>query len=343
MKCNKDYKEPLILSNGSFVCPKCFKKFHEIQEFKFNEENKEYYELSQIAFFKGLKENNEAYINQSIEYAREAYMMGNPNGLLHLGYCYDKDFVEKDKTEKYRTQIAYEYYSMIAYSKQDNNDFAIAGEFNQIKTKAAKLLLEMLANYQEKSTEERYTVDYNYDRLKAIIPDLTKPSINIINKTKSIKNKVLEYIVSRGSGKPLVSIYKMKNFELKEILEDQVFKNNLKKISIRYYRSDTSSLSAISFENQLEEALEVSNSELNAYTYIVLYNNKYNYRYLKYFGRKKFASLLLENNSSIIRLMDNFMPNELFIYEDDIYYVSKGGKINARTIEKLTNFIIKGE
>ncbi len=173
-KCKKTFADPLELYDGTVACPKCGKPLAEITELRITAESEERFRLSETYFFHSLelsnknitkklddddreklrKEWNEC-IDNAVRHCRLAASAGHPKAIWRMGFYYDKDYTAVSSTEAQRCRIAYNFYSTLAYLKDndvraDSPELAMsAADVHKLKVRAANDMLAMLYSAPE--------------------------------------------------------------------------------------------------------------------------------------------------------------------------------------------------
>ena len=120
-RCGKEVEQPLELYDGSWACPYCKREMGgDFSAFSITEENEELYILSERSYYRWLTNMKllrgkaaQKLIDRAVELCRESAQLGNPLAVLRLGFFYDKDYVEVNRSEAVRCRIAYAYYSAV--------------------------------------------------------------------------------------------------------------------------------------------------------------------------------------------------------------------------------------
>ena len=169
-KCNsKEIEEPIILINGEWFCPYCAKPLVNTEiAFQITKESNDLFKLSELFYYKSFSEKDsvkrEFYIENAIANCRLAVEQGHPEAYFRLGFYYDKDYLELNRSEIARCQMAYQYYSALCFSTSKDTDFNVSPEveyhktLSQLKQEAAKYMLEMLSEFAD---GELLNVKYN--------------------------------------------------------------------------------------------------------------------------------------------------------------------------------------
>ena len=166
--CKKQLTKTLNLFNGKRICPSCLKEASPIPDapqMKAGSNADELYRLSRSYFFRGIareigKEavpagtpDYEECFERATSLCLEAALTGHPEAMWNMGFYYDKDFIETDRTELERCRVAAKYYSTIALHAE--SDIAgWMGDFKELRIRAARDLIKMVAGLapRERST-----------------------------------------------------------------------------------------------------------------------------------------------------------------------------------------------
>ena len=183
-RCGIDIKAPLELYNGDLACPKCRQRVMlMLEEIKVTPENKELYALSNMWFSYGLARDVDTTVPELVEgirispkemirkatlLATEASLLGHPEARWRLGFFFDKDFVENDKTESARCRIAAKYYESIFASPEVEFAGYGAPETVALKKRAAKDFIDMVSAMPE---SERDFYKAGFEKAASIAPE----------------------------------------------------------------------------------------------------------------------------------------------------------------------------
>ena len=134
-KCHIEVREPLELYNGEMACPKCRSNLSKYPT-KFQATDpraRELFSLSELYYNYSLCKaarlpattlmdrctlSAEDMVKKSVKYCKEAMKLGHPEALWRMAFFYDKDYVEKDKTETMRCRIAANMYMALVASPE---------------------------------------------------------------------------------------------------------------------------------------------------------------------------------------------------------------------------------
>ena len=163
-KCHTEVREPLELYNGEMACPKCKSNLNK-QSTKLQATDpraKELFSLAELYYHysickaaklpaTGLVErctlSADEMVKKAVQYCQEAVKLGHPEAIWRMAFVYDKDYVEKDKTETMRNRIAAHMYLSILSSPE--RQFPGYGAANSeadtyaLKKRAANDLIEI--------------------------------------------------------------------------------------------------------------------------------------------------------------------------------------------------------
>lgn len=176
--CKKEIETPLILYNGDIVCPYCGNPLvNDEIEFKITKKSEELFKLSEILYYTSLSTEDKVarnnYIKSAVEKCIDAMEMGHPQAYIRLGYYYDKDYVDLNRTEAVRTKIAYQYYSAIVYSHSKDikiEEGADPISLEDLKKNAADYMLKMLLDFEDdEQSSEKFSYEYNATKIKELL------------------------------------------------------------------------------------------------------------------------------------------------------------------------------
>ena len=157
--CKKQLTKTLNLFNGKRICPSCLKEASPIPDAPHMKEGTnadEIYRLSRSYFFRGIareigKEavptgtpDYEECFERATSLCLEAALTGHPEAMWNMGFYYDKDFIETDRTELERCRVAAKYYSAIALHSE-SEVAGWMGDFKELRIRAARDLITMVA------------------------------------------------------------------------------------------------------------------------------------------------------------------------------------------------------
>ena len=358
-KCNKEIEQTLVLYDGTLVCPLC-KKIIVDDDIKFQvtEENNELFVQSEVSFLKGIKSTNQQeQYDKAVELCGKAAALGHPKAIQKMAYYYDKGFVDSDRTETYRTMIAYQYYSSLAFSKQkgiETEGHLPKYDLPRLKYNAACDMLHMLTYFDNDRNIEKYSVKYNYLRLKNKYPDIrlpakSKESLN--RKPKRLSDIILDTLIegTKGGHRPLYGVFKINGAKFKELLEAERDEENVfitlmrsKNYIFLYcpdYTEDTKCMT-ISSQNQYDRCLEdVSESETNPNFLFIFFNERPNFKKIEK-NKLPLIEKAFLNDDVCLTLIKEGGQSEYIFFEDDIYWNKKKENNYKNAIDELVKNVV---
>ena len=210
-KCKHTIEQPLELYNGEWACPDCKAKLGGVMsDFEITADNEQLFKLAECCYHnwlegasRGEAERVREQLEKAIEFTREAAAMGNPEAVVRLGYYYDKDYTEVNKSEAARCRAAYAYYSAVCYA---SSELKVAKEgvkgvydFRAIRIKAAGYLLKMLASAPEELTSSD---KFNYENNLAMIKERLGVEFGIVDlslaPTPAVGDSVADILEAMG-------------------------------------------------------------------------------------------------------------------------------------------------
>ena len=354
-KCGKEFKDPLMLFNGKWVCPHCKNSIDPDSKFEVTKENHELFTIAQINYLRGLKtedrELRKKYIAKTVEFCDRALKLKHPEAYVLKGYLYDKDYVDLNLSETTRCKIAYKYYSAVCYAP-DSNIQVEAGvdhiDLEAVKKEAAYHLMVMLSNFEEsEKSGNEFKFDYNMKKLRSLniyVDVKKKTELTSINRAASLYSVLAN--CNKNQRAPLFGYYYLEGSDLVELFKkldegsEDVKKVLYKDVNlsiIQFDKKDDIVEEDDNFEyinlfeklsgkdrtmrNRILEHME-SNPEQKMYA--VLINTKKNgHQYLKKVQLDQIEKHIQGKKSdySIIRnMINNSEINDRTFYDDDIYY-----------------------
>lgn len=215
-KCKKEFDEVLTLFDGSLVCPKCKSPIFDA-DFKITRENDEIFKLSELFYLNALKAESrkdyKKYIEQATSLCIYAANLGHPSAVWRIGFYYQKDYMERNRSESERLRYAGFYFKLLYKSKLESvsvekgidgyqNDFYL-----KLKTRAASDFLNIIGKLKAGNAETmRFEREYiksvygltssfdviedktsgkPYDILKECSSDFRPPRFGMIKMTKA--------------------------------------------------------------------------------------------------------------------------------------------------------------
>ena len=151
--CNHEIKQPLELYDGAWACPRCRKYLFDMQggsqSFKITPDNDELFQLSELYYFHWLSGGSEEELKNAITFCRQAAYAGHPGALTRLGYYYDKDYDEVNRSESVRCRFAYRCYMKVCRNGLESNTSKSTFDFEGWQKYTAILLTRMLQSAPE--------------------------------------------------------------------------------------------------------------------------------------------------------------------------------------------------
>jgi hypothetical protein len=143
-------------------------------------------------------------IDNALKLTMEASMLGNPEARWRLGFFYDKDYAESDKTEAVRTRLAGKYYSSIF--ENSAREFTGYGkdETDALKHRAARDFIKMLSLADK---NERDYFARERELALAFLTEEERTEVNMPEKTDAESFKTLAALFSSGVRAPLFGIF----------------------------------------------------------------------------------------------------------------------------------------
>lgn len=363
-KCGKEFKDPLMLYDGKWLCPHCKNSIDPDSKFEVTKENHELFTLAQINYLRALKtedrELRKKYIAKTVEFCDKALKLKHPEAYVLKGYLYDKDYVDLNLSESTRCKIAYKYYSAVCYA-QDTNIQVEADvdhvDLEAVKKEAAIHLMIMLSNFEEsEKSGNEYKFDFNMKKLRDrnIHVDVKKKTeLNSVDRVSSLYSVIAN--CNKNYRAPLFGYYYLEGKELVELFKrldegsEDVKKVLYKDVNfsiVQFDKKDDIIDEANAFEKisgrdriMRERILNHMESNPEQKMFVVLINTKKNgHQYLKknqldqierYIQGERFDYDIIRN------IINNSEIDNITFYDDDIYYFMNS-KINAiKAVDEL--------
>lgn len=203
---------------------------------------KETFALSESLYCKWLETGQDpSLIDRAVALCREAVALGYPQAVVKMGFYYDKDYVDADRTEEYRCRVATDYYGKVVYSdkyptvEKVINPVTGASEsvrleiaWEDLQKTAARMLLEMLAASEYANScdsDDSYGYAHNAERIKSAFGiELKNVSVPFRGKDneKTLK-QVLEACRYNKYRAPLFGVIRLDYEEAKRIFSKEGF------------------------------------------------------------------------------------------------------------------------
>ena len=325
MKCGKEIATPLECFDGKWYCPHCFE---EVQSgnvrFRIDRESNDKYELSQVYFCQWLTTQNAdtELLDKAVAYCKEAAFAGHPKAILRLGYFYDKDYIEKNNSEKARVVIAEKYYSSLC----DNPNEKIEGG---------------------------YDAHVDLDEVKAQAAQYRKTMLDAVKKNEKARqsgadDRVSEFILA-CSGKERPPLFGLFGVKLGELLP--AFGNTAESLdnSVAYRAAISGRVRILYFERGgkrrgLSNKDPIENNlfarDKDEEVLLLIYNNKSQ----SMLGKKNvtFIGDVLEKGDLLHDFVSKLKsPEEIIAHQDDVFYFCKGRSPGKGAIAEMTETMYK--
>lgn len=234
--CRKKITAPLELFNRKFLCPYCLKPLGN-ERFTNNKDSESILEMAHSCYAdylqttvdardsisvngKKLKEKSNILLENSKDYCRAAYGMGNPRAQLLLGEFWEKGYMG-ERGESYRYKIAEQYYEQVKSGRfvdGYDSDGKIKEEADRCLRRVRKLLNESDGGLTFRSLIESFgKLDgpvFGYCKMtSAEVAEnfaRTAPTHMLMRR---LQGKLKMYYIIKGKGKQAVEV-KLNNNQL---------------------------------------------------------------------------------------------------------------------------------
>ena len=361
-KCRKKIDAPLELYDGRWACPHCQKEINAATDFAITPESSELFVLSERYYFKWLTGNPRNRIAEwnntigmAVDLCKKAAMLGDPRAITRLGYYYDKDYVEIERSEAERCRIAFLYYSSVCYATTGGG--IDAESWKSIREYAATLMLEMLAYAPvELMQEEKYRFEYNCEKIKNKLGitfdkgNYKAPTIGRVERFLGTLHSCFSPVraplfgIFRLSGKELcdafeVSAKKQGSEETKSI--STLIKDGLKLCYVKTKEiSEDGEFVRLSGDRHISQSLNKLKEE-NPAVHVFFFNRCGKHRFFNRSELRHIDDLLSARGYALVtKLLDVRKDRDYTIFDDDVYFhksVSVG-----KALEKLIDTMISG-
>ncbi len=228
--CKRTIEKPLELYDGEWGCPHCKAKGIVgmlVDKPVVTKENAEEFKLSESMFYRWLtyegvsRETAKKMLADAVEFCKSAALKGHPEAILRLGYYYDKDFIDTNRTEGDRCKIAAAYYKSVI-NAADSGYVVEQGQTcpdpATLKKTAAKLLVEMyLCSSREiQKSLERYVEGLPKELTDQVNPKEVAASAGMVTDKSEQAFLVLSAFKNKVRA-PLCGVIYMKGYELKRL------------------------------------------------------------------------------------------------------------------------------
>ena len=143
-----------------------------IDRFVITPENEELFRQSELLYAEWLFDKDGKatidIVDRAIELCRRSAEKGNPKALARLAYFYEKDYIVTGGNEQARIKIAYNYYSMVCFSRTSEIEVWLgcpAVNWEKARIDTARAMLRMLASApMELQENNMYNLKTNLER-----------------------------------------------------------------------------------------------------------------------------------------------------------------------------------
>ncbi|MGN0807716.1 MAG: hypothetical protein ACI4MN_04630 [Candidatus Coproplasma sp.] len=299
---------------------------------------KELFALSESLYCKWLEEQDDfSIMERAIELCRQAVQLGYPHAVAKMGFYYDKDYIDSDRTEEYRCRMATDYYAKVVYAeKAPYVDSGVNPELNweELKKMTARMFLEMLAGSESailRDIEDNYGYEWNKQRILTLFPELTvDESAIVFTRNKDIEKTFQEVLKSCKSNKyraPLFGILRMGAQEIKNSFSRDGFAWQASKhVNLWIVGNNFLAKAAPTeeFENKLSKALS-DDGFMSSVVWVCFFNNNLGgHRFIKEKSRNVICDYFASNGCKIFKELINVVQLQnrttLIFSDDDVYY-----------------------
>lgn len=343
--CKKEVETPLILYNGDWICPFCGNPLvNDNIVFKITRKSDELYKMSEILYYNSLNQSEnlrrDNYIKSAVSKCIEAMELGDPRAYVRLGFYYDKDYVDLNRSESIRTKIAYQYYSAVVYNSTkeiDVEDGVESVSLLELKKYAAEYMLKMLLDFNdEDSSGEKFTYEYNAKKVR----ELLSFNIDTGNRVRSSNIGNIERILNTLNGcknrkrAPIFGIYTLLSKKELELLftskdgaiYDLIDNEKIDVVAYAYNKNNKVDERPLSLNTKglVKGTLEELND--NSKVALVFFNKRNGHNFLKKKEVKEVERFLLDEPNGYLEMHINniFSRVERFYervyFDDDIYF-----------------------
>ena len=370
--CKKQLTKTIDLFNGKRICPSCMKEASPIPDapqIKEGTNAEELYRLSRSYFFHGIareigKENvpagtpdYEECFERATSLCLEAALTGHPEAMWNMGFYYDKDFVETDRTELERCRVATQYYKAIACHSA--NDVAgWKGDFKELRVRSARDLIKMLSGLSERERKNNFF----------------QKAVEEVRATGLISNEEVEELFSNGKSRgtslgrrlddlfasavskkraPTFGILFTTKEELRQNLDtilnaDVVVKS--KKLELAFAPiSDSFAYVDSNHRNDFRPVLtsdsiraKIEGDELpDGNVVIYFFNNAGKHGHFNSAGERAGIRKWIEHAEfqAITRLIEASKGHPCIFFDDDVFYYKKQQRVSADVVGLIEEFI----
>lgn len=367
-ECNKVIEQPLELYNGEWACPYCRTIMGNIMtDFVITKENDQIFQLAESCYYAWLDaavhtregSRNTSMLNKAIELTREAAATGNPEAAVRLGYYYDKDYTEVNKSEVSRCRAAYAYYSAVCFADinkfKAEKDVTETHDFAKLRERAARYMLKMLASAPEELTKiQKFNYNDNADKVKKQL-NMDIPPVEESGGVKpSAQQQAFDKLRSCFSRQkaPLFGIFKLSGEEFKALAAiksagDGVIKFIKRGVFLAVApanengKVDDGTFEALKNERAFNEYLQYSVEEENDY-WLFFFNEKGGHRFYGKFALDKIRKALTAADYELVAAFIESWAGEDLTFLDDDIYMCKDKTTIKNAVSRLEDAVRQG-
>lgn len=356
-KCGKTIERPLELYDGRWACPYCRSIVGDVvgEGFRITAENEMLFTQSEICFLTWLTAGRDGrrdrhMLENAVELCREAALAGHPRAAMRMGYYYDKDFVEENRSETARCRVAYTYYASVCFnggSSVDAEPGVTAPDWNKLRIEAAKLLLGMLsATPADFDAIDTYSFARNKAKAESMFGNQFGAIKRAAGQSESDRVKEVHDMLASCAGKgriPVFGVYSLDGDSLKAVVRhgggDFYRLVERRKVRVGIFVANGDRLGAA------DRIQMLTNRRLVEATLEQLGGEKV---YMYFFALRKQPSVMdaLEaRGGELLRELINGgrKPSYVF-YDDDLVYAgAKGGSSVKKAVKNLINEAAEAE
>ena len=366
-QCHKKVETPLELYDGGWACPHCkHGLMSAFSDFSVTRENEELFTLSERSYYRWLTnarrgQEGRAWLDKAVELCRESARLGNPLAVTRLGYYYDKDYVEENRSEAVRCRIAYAYYSAVCFSDAELKvQEGVLGryEWKQIRVRAAEMMLNMLAFAPEELTAlDKFNFAYNRSRVRAKLGiDTAAERVEPMRVGRDRQTFETLYSCFAKQRAPLFGIFRLSGEELKRLFGMSVgnrfdacrmAERGLYLGIIACGRGggvaeDGGTFTALRNRARIGQVLV--ETEDGASLCLYFFNESGGHRFFGRYGLGAIRKALEANRFALVkRLIDDGGRMDYTFLDDDVYLYKTTARGGADAVKKLINAVCEGE
>ena len=308
---------------------------------------KETFALSESLYCRWLETKSDmSLIDRAVALCREAVSLGYPQAVVKMGFYYDKDYVDSERTEEYRCRVATDYYGKVAYAAdkvevdESVNPETGAREtvkpdisWEDLRKIAARMLLDMLScseAAQARDASDKYGYAYNSKALSEKYGISAKKSNAPHSKgMEEMLGEVLNSCKNNAYRAPLFGVIKLSLEEAK-----RVFSKKDEGIGIKYCKRiniwlvSGSSVLKVNPTNGFSEEFSKYTDET---VWVCYFNcNLGGHRFLNQKTRVKICNYFSDGNCEVFKKLiksDILQSKKSILFSDDDvwFYMKKDG------------------